>query len=184
MFHWGDVLEAFGLLLAGLCLCTVILQAACALYNKFWAVSVDSRSEQRGYAGEGEIADEARRMSTLGGTVNPSVADKDWPGGVPKLDFPRAFGIILVTTTINAMLGFLTSRALRGVGGRAAGGRLGVLPVACLMILPVGMLVMGALLPTSFGKGLLVALLYSLLWLALGSVILAVYFVAALAPFG
>ncbi|MGH7225382.1 MAG: hypothetical protein ACRELF_19350, partial [Gemmataceae bacterium] len=53
-------------------------------------------------------------------------------------------------------------------------------PVAFLIALPANLLLMAAMLPTRFGKGMLVALLYLLIWLVLVLVLVAAVFVVAL----
>lgn len=184
MFHWVEVLEVFGTLLALLCLSTLILQAACILYNKVTGVSVGNRSGQVGPAAAVAVGDETERSPIPDGTDNPNAEDHDWSRGVPRLDAPRAFGIIFVAAIVNTMLGFLFNKVLRGVGLGLPRGFLGISPVAQLITLPVGLLVLAAMLPTGFGKGVLVALLYLLIWVALGGVVLVVYLVVFLASGG
>ncbi|MGH7172353.1 MAG: hypothetical protein ACRELG_18915, partial [Gemmataceae bacterium] len=81
---------------------------------------------------------------------------------------------------VNAVLGFLIGRGLRGARVAVGGGFWAIPSLALLLALPANLLVMGALLPTRFGKGMLVALLYLLIWLVLVLVLVAAVFVVAL----
>jgi hypothetical protein len=87
------------------------------------------------------------------------------PAGVPEPPFGRAMGITFVTSLVNWVVGFVIGLAT-GAGAQAAGpdGAKGVNLLAQAASVPAGLLVMAlmltALLPTSFGKAVLVTLLY------------------------
>lgn len=152
----------FGMSMIAFLLGAIILQAACVLYNKLAGVEK---------SWSGLKADDAGQTDSK---------TTSWAGGVSLLGFGEALSVVCITMILNAVLGFLIGRALRGVRA-AAGSRLGeVSPLAFLLALPPSLLVMGAMLPTWFGKGLLVALLYLLLWLVLVLAIGAVVFAVAL----
>lgn len=135
-----------------------LLQAACVLYNKLAGV------EESGQCLE---ADDARQTAST---------TTEWAGGVPKLSLSYALGVVCITMIVNAVVGFLIGRSLRGARVAAGGGLWAVSPFAFLVALPANLLVMSAMLPTRFGKGLLVALLYLLLWLVLVLAIVAAVF--------
>jgi hypothetical protein len=163
MPHTFDGLVLFGVALIGFLIAAIILQAVCALYNKL----AGAAEPRHGFAPDD--TDQADSMVA------------DWPGGVPKLSLGQAMGIVCISAIANVVVGFLIGRLLGG--GRAAVGRglWATSPIAFLIALPAGILVMGATLPTSFGKGLLIALLYLLIWLVLGIVIITIVFAIILA---
>lgn len=137
----------FGLLMIGFAIGAIILQGACVLYNKF--------------AGVEESRDDLETNDT-GQTASKTT---DGAGGVPKLNYASALGIVCITVIVNAVFGFLIGRVLHGAQVSVDGGLWSVSPLAFLIALPANLLVMGTMLPTRFGKGLLVALLYLLIWL-------------------
>jgi hypothetical protein len=150
----------FGISMIGFFIGAIILQAACVLYNKLAGVEEWWR---------GLEADDAGQTDSK--TTNRA-------GGVPKLSYGSALGVVCITVIVNAVFGFLIGRVLRG-GRAAVGSSLGaVSPLAFLLALPANLLVMSAMLPTRFGKGLLVALLYLLIWLTLVLIVAAVVGVA------
>ncbi|HEY7424512.1 MAG TPA: hypothetical protein VH682_09810 [Gemmataceae bacterium] len=155
-------LMVFGMSMIGFLIGAVILQAACVLYNKLAGV-------------EGAWHDLA--ADDAGPTDSKTT---DWAGGVPKLSLGYALSIVCITAIVNAVVGFLIGRGLRGARPAVGGGLWSVSPLAFLIALPANLLVMGAMLPTRFGKGLLVALLYLLLWLVLVLVLVAAVFAVAL----
>lgn len=83
------------------------------------------------------------------------------PSSVPELSLGKAMGISFATTLVNAVARFAIG-LLVGAGGAARG----PVVIAQLLSLPVGLLVMAglnsALLPTTFARGLSIALCYVL----------------------
>lgn len=97
---------------------------------------------------------------------NKQAGGKGSPESVPEPLLGKAMGITFVTTLVNAIAGFVIG-LLVGTGAAAAGAsERGPAIVAQLLSLPVSLLVMAgmnsALLPTTFGRGFLVALCYLL----------------------
>lgn len=150
-----------GLSMIGSLIGAVILQSACVLYNKLAGVEG---------AWHDLTADDAGQADSR---------TSDWAGGVPKLSLGYAMSIVCITAIVNAVVGFLIGRGFRGARP-AVGGLWVVSPLAFLLALPANILLMGAMLPTRFGKGLLVALLYLLIWLVLVLAIVAAVFAIAL----
>ncbi len=146
----------FAVVMIGLFLGAILLQAACALYNKF--------------AGVGEL-----------GADSPDPEQVVRPDCVPNLGLGQALGIVFITAALNAIVGFVVGRFVGGPRVMAGGTPWTFSPVGYLLTLPFGMLLMSALVPTRFGKGLLVTLLYTLLWLVLGLCLVALFFMISLA---
>lgn len=144
---------AFGMVTTGIFIGAIILQAASVLYNKLAGLEADD-------------ADQTDSTTT------------DGAGGAPKLSYASALGVVCITVIVNAVAGFLISRGLRGGRSAVGSGLWAVSPLAFLIALPANLVVMGAMLPTRFGKGLLVALLYLLIWLVLVSIVAAVFAIA------
>ncbi len=110
---------------------------------------------------------------------NQLAGGKGSPASVPELLFGRAMGITGVTTLVNAVAGYVIG-SLVGAGNAAAGaGERGPAVLAQLLSLPVSLLVMAgmnsALLPTTFSRGLLVALCYLLVVLFAAAVLTALF---------
>ncbi len=106
------------------------------------------------------------------------------PGAVPQPSLLKAIGIVFLTWLVNIVVGF-TVGAVVGVGLAAGGAspREAAL-VAQLFSLPMSFLVMAvmlsALLPTTFGRAILVTLCCVLVWvfvLVVVGVLLAAFFV-------
>jgi hypothetical protein len=93
----------------------------------------------------------------VGGAMSPS--------GVPEPAFGKAIGITFVTSLVNAVVSFLIG--LITSAGAEVAGRKGVDVVAQLIAFPVSLLIMAtmlsALLPTTFGRAILVTLCYMLI---------------------
>jgi hypothetical protein len=88
-------------------------------------------------------------------------------------------GIALVTTFVNAVAGFVIG-FLVGAGGTVAGvSERGTVITSNLLSLPLSLLVMAgmnaALLPTTFGRGFLVALCYLLVALFVVAVLAVIF---------
>lgn len=109
---------------------------------------------------------------------NKFLGADDSDGGVPEPSFGKAIGITFVTTLVNFVAGFMIGLVIGGaaaVGGAdpQAGGI-----VAQLVSLPVGFLVMAGMLtlmlPTTFGRALLVALCHFLIVIVIVVVIVGI----------
>jgi hypothetical protein len=106
---------------------------------------------------------------------NKMAGGKKSPSSVPEPELGKAMGITFVTTLINVMVSFMIGLVV-GAGGTAAGvGETWLKILAQLAALPVSIHVMAgmnaALLPTTFVRGLLVALCYLLVVLFVGIVV-------------
>ncbi len=85
---------------------------------------------------------------------------------VPTPSFGKAMGIVLITWVVNMFTSFLIG-LMFGFGGAAAGLRREMLTLSAqLVAIPIAVLIMAsmltALLPTTFGRAILVALCYML----------------------
>jgi len=104
--------------------------------------------------------------------------------GVPEPPMGRAMGIMFVTALVNGAAGFVLGMV---VGGAAAAGGAqgqGAAVTAQLASLPVGFLVMAgmlsAMLPTTFGRAILVTLCHFIIGLLIAAVLgLIAYLVLA-----
>jgi hypothetical protein len=108
------------------------------------------------------------------GFYNKQASGKGSPDSVPEPLLGKAMGIAFVTTLVNAVAGLVIGLLL-GAGGAAAGAsERGTTLMSQLLSLPVSLLVMAglnsALLPTTFARGLLVALCYLLMVFFVGLV--------------
>lgn len=93
---------------------------------------------------------------------------------VPRPSFERAVLIIFFATLVNSMGSFILLRFVRLVGRASVSSSFW--PVMVILIAsPLGVLVLGAIcnsmLPTSFGKGLLVSLLFHILSILLAALV-------------
>jgi hypothetical protein len=82
---------------------------------------------------------------------------------VPEPSFGKALGITVVSMIANMAVGFMVGIVIGGGGAAAGANPQHVQIISTLVSLPVGFLVMSGMLtlmlPTSFGRGMLVALL-------------------------
>ncbi len=99
---------------------------------------------------------------------------------VPEPSFGKAMLIVFVAMLVNMILSFLLTAVL-GIGGAATNAdqqSMGL--VVNLISLPLSLLVMAfmvsSMLPTTFGKGFLISLLYLLVAIIVGIVIAIVVF--------
>jgi hypothetical protein len=104
---------------------------------------------------------------------------------VPEPSFPKALGIAVVGMVTNVVVSTLLGLVL-GVAGHAAQLNAGPTElIANLISIPVSFFVLGGILtvmlPTSFQRGLLVALIYCGIAIAIGLIVGIVVFVVALA---
>ena len=115
---------------------------------------------------------------------NKLAGGQESPSSVPEPSMGKAIGITFVTTLVNWGVGFLIGLAVGTAGVFAGADQRSITVVAQLLSLPISILVMAgmnaALLPTTFTRGLLVALCYLLvvvfvvvvLFLVIGAVVL------------
>ncbi|HTU16758.1 MAG TPA: hypothetical protein VMG10_01745 [Gemmataceae bacterium] len=126
---------------------------------------------------------------TLGGEPetdvigHPEAMADDWAGyeksmklpGVPTPTLERAMRIIFFAALVNTTGSFIILRVVRLIGLVAAQGSVRSLSIL-LFSTPLGILVLGgmiaAMLPTTFGKGVLVSLMYHILVAMLGLAVL------------
>jgi len=127
-------------------------------------------------------------LRTACALYNKLAGGKGSPSSVPEPLLGKALGIIFVTTLANAVAGFVIGLLVGAGSAEAGASERGPAVIAQLLSLPVSLLVMAgmssALLPTTFARGLLVALCYLLVVLVV-VVVLAVLFGGLLlvAPF-
>ncbi len=192
-------------MLIGCLIGAVILRAACWFYNKMaGSPSPPLRPREFGDdyeppaglgkgAGPGiqEVPDQGYHPS-IEDIRKPEYESFVSPSGVPEPTFGQAFAIVLVAYLINLVISVAINFALAGAAGgpamvqgpRLGGGIPSTSLLSSLILLPISVLVQGgiisAMLPTSFGKGLLVALICVaigiVIALILGAVIFAVIF--------
>ena len=97
---------------------------------------------------------------------NKLAGGKGSPSSVPELLLGKAMRITFVTTLFDVVAGFVIGLLIGASSAAAGPGERGPAVVAQLLSLPVSLLVMAgmncALLPTTFTRGLLVALCYLL----------------------
>jgi hypothetical protein len=168
-------------LIVGILLATLsgafILKVSCALYNLLAGVSRKSTANPA--TGEREI-------TVLGKPITISGPEDRWEEyeeeheridtspGVPIPRFEWAMRILFFATLINTTGSFIVLRVARLVWQATVRGHIGTLPIF-LVASPLGMLVLGgicaAMLPTRFGKGMLVSLLFHLLVAVLAAII-------------
>lgn len=134
-----DLLVIFAVMLTGLLIGAGILQAACVLDSK---LGKDADQPSPGSNGRAQ-------------------------GGIVKLSFGQSLAIIFVTGAIHGVADFLVARMLRGPRVAPSLGAWLASPLAYFLTLPVSIPVIGVMLPTHFSKGLRVALLCVLFWLAI-----------------
>lgn len=197
--HFLELVVVFivGMLIEG-----AILQASCALFNLLAGASgllppspvprettVDQVSTS---------APAVESIATSPGSANPNLeqaiqtpedveADAErimvLPG-VPRLSLDRAMRVVFVAALLNIAASFIVLRVLRLAGLAAGANALRSLPFD-LVVIPLSLLVLSCLttvmLPTSFGKGLLVTLIFLFLSLVLavilfGCVVIAMAF--------
>jgi hypothetical protein len=97
---------------------------------------------------------------------NKLAGGKGSPSSVPELLFGKAMGITFVTILVDAVAGSVIGLLVGASGAAAGSGERSPAVIARLLSLPVSLLVMAAmnyaLLPTTFVRGILIALCYLL----------------------
>jgi hypothetical protein len=177
---------AFALLI-GTAVGAVILRAACALFNKM--VGDTGRPARRRPR---EMEESERFGERAGGTGivteedaeagrTPALEDRGefssplvTRPGVVEPEMGKAMGIVFLTYLVNIVVSFAVGFCLGAGAGAAGAGKAqvqGVSLLANLIALPISLLVLAgmisALLPTTFGKALLISLLYVLIGLVI-----------------
>lgn len=183
----NDLAVQFCEVLVGFFLATLlgsfILKFSCAIYNLIAGVSGAPSSPM------------ATRTPVIA-TLDQSNAELEGDGeevgnemvgilpGVPIPTFEWAMRILFFATLVNTSGSFIIFRFVRLVGLTPGRGPLADLSIF-LISSPCGILVLGgicaAMLPTSFGKGLLVSLLFHLLVVVFAAVFAGVYVLIAMA---
>jgi hypothetical protein len=182
----------FGILI-GTVIGAVILRAAIALYNKMAGASSPPRGrrpEARPAAREGDEGIMAGKAPPQAGDTDEDLEEEElaaWDdryrrmsAGVPEPTFSRAMGITFVTALVQAIAGFSVGFATQGAA--AAGGQgqgLGPQILAMLISLPMGFLIMAAMLtamlPTTFGRACIVTLLTYVIAVAIYVVVIVLF---------
>jgi hypothetical protein len=89
------------------------------------------------------------------------------PASVPEPSMAKAMGILFAVALINAVLGFFIALVIAAVGSAAGARQQHTTLLAELITFPISLLVMSRLLsvmlPTAFGRALVVTLLYLLI---------------------
>jgi hypothetical protein len=114
---------------------------------------------------------------------NKFVGGKRAPESVPEPDLGKAMGITFVCALVQLLVGFIFGLVVNGTLTSAASGRL-PLPrwkieaLTTLFSLPVGLLILSgmvsSMLPTSFPRGILVALCFYLILIIIAAVLLGI----------
>jgi hypothetical protein len=104
---------------------------------------------------------------------------------VPEPGFGKAMGIAVVCLLVNLVASVAIGLIVGAGGGVAQAGKGATQLIANLVSIPVSFLVMGgiltAMLPTSFQRGVLVALIHTAIAIAIGIVIGIIVFILLLA---
>jgi uncharacterized membrane protein len=104
---------------------------------------------------------------------------------VSEPGFGKAMGIMVVTLIVNVVVGGLLGLLLAGGGAAAGADQRSLQLLVNVVSIPVGFLTMAGMLtvmlPTSFGRALLVTLLQYAIMIAIGIVVGLVIFVVVLA---
>jgi len=113
--------------------------------------------------------------NTMAGGANSTAA-------VPEPPMGKAMGITFVTTLVNGVAGFIVGLVIGGAAAATGARGSGVEVTAQLVSLPISVLVMAgmlaAMLPTTFGRAILVTLCHFLISIVIAGGILVVCIVA------
>jgi hypothetical protein len=151
--------------LIGTMLGAFILKASCALYNLLAGALAASSGPPTPRASERppetRITNEPDPTLALKDDWTPR-PDPETPLSVPWPSFEWAMCIVFVAALVNILAGFVTGRIMRLAGPLTGFSTLRSMPIY-LVLVPLGTLMQGgiiaAMLPTRFGKGLLIALI-------------------------
>ena len=185
-----DFWVILGGILIGALIGAVFLKTSCAFYNmlagSLGKLETETKSELAPVLtpDADRTDDESSAITKTPLRKRALAADDDWAKyesiatlpDVPKPSFERAMGIVFVAALGNALAGFILLRILRLAGQPAGIGALVSMPINLIYDLLNFLILSGtikAMLPTSFGKGLLVALLFQLLIAAVLVVVFA-----------
>ncbi len=95
--------------------------------------------------------------------------------GVPEPGFGKALGITVVTLIVNMGAGFVVGLIVGGWAAAAGMGQQGAQLLSSVISFPIGILTMAGMstvmLPTSFGRALLVTLIQYAIMIAIGLVV-------------
>ncbi len=169
-------------ILLGTLIGAFILKVACALFNLLAGAS--RKPADRAASGEPGMAPLGKPISISGPEDRwEELEEPDTSPGVPIPRFEWAMRILFFATLINTTGSFIVLRLARLVWQPSLRGSLGTLSIF-LIASPLGMLVLAgicaAMLPTSFGKGLLISLLFHLLSILIAAALAAVAILLAL----
>ncbi|HTU90203.1 MAG TPA: hypothetical protein VMF69_09030 [Gemmataceae bacterium] len=194
-----DFWVILGGILIGALIGAVFLKTSCALYNMLADSSsmpssptavgkpeIETKSELAPFLtpDDDRTDDESLAITKTPLRKRAPAADDDWAKyesiaalpSVPKPSFERAMGIVFVAALGNALAGFILLRILH-LAGQPDGIRALVSMPIYLVYQPLNFLILSVtikvMLHTSFGKGLLVALLFNLLIAAVSIVVFA-----------
>ena len=105
---------------------------------------------------------------------NKLVGGPSTPTSVPEPSFGQAMGIIFVAWLVNLAVGFVLGMIFAG-GAAAVGADRTQLMIAQVISIPIGFFVLAGMvtvmLPTTFGRAVLVSLLYLLVAVVVGLII-------------
>lgn len=188
MMFKGSALEfcvLVGYIVIGAVVGAIFLKAACALFNMLAGASSETPDRSARRAIEGESSTE---ITSAPSQKQLPAAGEDWPEyvnlatlpGVPRPSFERAMAIVFIVALGNLVSIFILHRISRLAGQVGGSGALLSLPLL-FVYYPLGFLILSGtikiMLPTTLGKGLLIALLYLFL---LGLVLAAAFIVIVL----
>lgn len=182
----NDLAVRFCIVVVGVFLATLfgsfVLKFSCALFNFIAGVSGAPSSPMA--TRTPVIASLDKSNSELRGDEEVGNEMVVILPGVPMPTFEWAMRILFFATLVNTSGSFIIFRFVRLVGLASGGGALADLSIF-LISSPCGILVLGgicaAMLPTNFGKGLLVSLLFHLLVVVFAAVFVGVYVLITLA---
>lgn len=181
-----DFLLVIGYIVVGAAMGAVFLKAACAIFNLLAGGSVGPPGRP--------VRRAAARESSTEITTTPlqkqlPAAEEDLPNsesittalpGVPKPSFEQAMAIVFIVALGNLVMIFILDRLSHLAGQVRGAGALLSIPILFLYC-PLAFLIhsgtIKVMLPTTFGKGLLIALLYTFL---VGLVLAAAFVVIVL----
>lgn len=176
-----DFFVFVGCILLGTFIGAIFLKAACALLNRLAGVSLEppARTVRRAV-----VSPSSTEITTAPVQKQLSVVEEELPNsesittslpGVPRPSFEWAMAIVFVAALANALMGFILLRLLR-VAGRPSNLDVLVFPPINFFYHALSLLILSGtikvMLPTSFGKGVVLAVLFMLFSAALSACII------------